>query len=109
MKHYQAFSIFLLFIVSQTQANTNDLCNACIDVIDEIKNLLEAPVTREQIKDGLETICEVLPYPLNIGCDDLIELYFDQYADVIINTPSKEICHDFQLCNPRNCNTGCVR
>lgn len=110
--HFSIISIFLILSLSQTITHThahththsskspesNDLCKTCIKTVNEMKAILEDPVTHEKIKEGIIGICDTFPYPFSIGCIHAVEVYFDEFVEYIDNIPTNEICTQVHLC-----------
>lgn len=99
-----SFLLFFAFFICSSKAyinieDDNDLCDTCISLVNQLKNILEEPEIQDKIMEGLKAMCDVFPFPFNVECVYSIETYCPEFINLLLQTPTKELCHDFHFCD----------
>lgn len=95
--------IFVNKYISQADdpERSNDVwCDECVVVMNEAKGLLEDKTIQDEIKQELESICNMLG-SLKDECDSLIDQFYPaliQEMEALLSNP-RGLCKDMGLCN----------
>ncbi|XP_065912710.1 uncharacterized protein [Dysidea avara] len=77
-------------------------CDICEEVVKIVDQYAEENKTEAEVKQAIEQFCDALPAPLNSVCSQLVDQYFDEIWELIINDESPQvICTDLGLCSSK--------
>lgn len=87
---------------------TEDMCDTCVYVIDQLKEIIEDPESRVEFKLMLLETCEWCPSSYGQrSCKMLVEHYFDQLVEFILNKDSREVCEEIYFCDSDKLSREC--
>merc|ERR1719309_526931 len=76
------------------------LCIVCQTVMEVLDQYITEENTEQEVADALGQICALLPEPLNLECQAMIQEYTDDIIELIVNqflSPS-QVCSKLGLC-----------
>ncbi|XP_075113832.1 prosaposin isoform X2 [Leptodactylus fuscus] len=78
------------------------VCEVCQVVMSQMESLLEKNSSKEQIKEALEKVCNIIPSKCCEKCREIVEMYCDAIIEMLKQefTP-KQICTMLGLCPTR--------
>jgi len=78
-------------------------CELCEFAMNELEEVLSDNSTQEEIKNALESVCNMLPATIRDECNELVNQYEEQILDLLINELKnpKEICTLLSLCTAK--------
>ncbi|XP_063817383.1 prosaposin isoform X2 [Pseudophryne corroboree] len=88
--------------ISQSPVAVNPMCEVCQLMVQELETLLDNNRTRENLKEALKKVCNLVPSKYRQQCDSIIDTYCDAIIELLENEVSpKQICGTLGLCSVR--------
>jgi len=83
-------------LVEKVQRIEDAACTICKTVVSTIDDFISDDATEKQIKDGLETVCSILPSSMEKMCDSMVDTYSDLAVQIVTKeyTP-EQVCEEF--------------
>ncbi|XP_070608305.1 prosaposin [Erythrolamprus reginae] len=79
------------------------ICEVCTIMVEEVASLLESNKTEEEMIQGMEKVCLVLPKKTREECKDFVETYGKSILDMLLEATSpKLVCVMLRCCNNDN-------
>uniref|UniRef100_A0A8C5SQI5 Pulmonary surfactant-associated protein B n=1 Tax=Laticauda laticaudata TaxID=8630 RepID=A0A8C5SQI5_LATLA len=81
------------------QKEAFSLCEVCTIMVEEVASLLESNKTEEEMIQGMEKVCLVLPEKSREECKDFVEVYGKSILDMLLEATSpKMVCVMLRCC-----------
>lgn len=81
----------------------SDLCESCLFVVKQLQDIIEDPKSRDQFKSMLLDTCNLCPSSYgNKTCKMIVEHYFDQLVEFILDKDPHTVCSDLFLCHSQS-------
>uniref|UniRef100_A0A8C5ST44 Pulmonary surfactant-associated protein B n=1 Tax=Laticauda laticaudata TaxID=8630 RepID=A0A8C5ST44_LATLA len=82
-----------------SQKEAFSLCEVCTIMVEEVASLLESNKTEEEMIQGMEKVCLVLPEKSREECKDFVEVYGKSILDMLLEATSpKMVCVMLRCC-----------
>ncbi|XP_026528619.1 prosaposin-like isoform X1 [Notechis scutatus] len=82
-----------------SQKEAFSLCEVCTIMVEEVARLLESNKTEEEMIQGMEKVCLVLPEKGREECKDFVEIYGKSILDMLLEATSpKMVCVMLRCC-----------
>merc|ERR1719147_313131 len=111
MTSYPAFLLLLPFLFlalkpseslqyKEEEETPDILCIVCQTVMEVLDQYITEENTEQEVADALGQVCALLPEPLNLECQAMVQEYTDDIIELIVNqflSPS-QVCSKLGLC-----------
>merc|ERR1712117_169172 len=88
-------------VAGSEPSGKNDLsCSLCKTVMELLDAYITDETTEQQIADALQQICNLLPSPIDVECQVMINEYTDDIIELIVNQYMRpdQVCETLALC-----------
>ncbi|XP_043206375.1 prosaposin-like [Amphibalanus amphitrite] len=76
-------------------------CAICEYAMNTLLDFLKDKKTEDEIRDGLDRVCEMLPSTVSRECQELVNTFMEEIIDMIVSgMTADEICITLRLCQP---------
>jgi len=82
-------------------ADTDDICNICIDMVTQARDQLNSNETQEELKEVLEGSCNLIPIHIVAEeCDTLVDQFQTELTQMLTSEMNPQVvCQTAGLCN----------
>jgi len=93
----------------QSGSGEKPTCMLCEYVMQKVKDFMKNTKNEEEIKDYLDSVCDIMPSSLRAKCDDLIDSYEPLIVELLVNDLDPvEVCREINLCEtPQEAKASC--
>jgi len=81
-------------------SNEKPTCVVCEYIMNKLQSFMKDTKNEDEIKEYLDSVCEVMPSSLRKKCDDLVDAYEPLIVQLLVDELSPtEVCQEIKLCD----------